>query len=124
MSTDLEAGEVLAEAAHLVVLREDLALGGTPSAGEVQCRAGRGEGAAQLARRLSLPCSEKSTCSTERTGRRSFWTACAAASAVSLRASISRHSDFRSSLLTAAVLTFSDDTGNLSKCREQKQIST
>uniref|UniRef100_A0A0A9DNE3 Uncharacterized protein n=1 Tax=Arundo donax TaxID=35708 RepID=A0A0A9DNE3_ARUDO len=50
------------------------------------------------ARRLSLPWSEKSTCTTERTGMRSFWTACAAASAVILRASISLHSDFFSSL--------------------------
>jgi uncharacterized membrane protein affecting hemolysin expression len=33
MVTDLEPGDVLAEAAHFVVLRDDLALGGAPGGG-------------------------------------------------------------------------------------------
>lgn len=53
----LEAGEVLAEAAELVVLGEHLALGGAAGAGKVKRRAGRAEGggtAAELGEAVEL----------------------------------------------------------------------
>lgn len=56
MTEDLEPGDVLAEAAHLLVLREDLALGGA-AAGELQRRVGgprAAEGGAQLGEAVEL----------------------------------------------------------------------
>ena len=53
---NLEPGDVLAEAAHLLVLREDLALGGA-AAGELQRRVGApraAEGGAQLGEAVEL----------------------------------------------------------------------
>ena len=53
---NLEPGHVLAEAAHLLVLREDLALGGA-AAGELQRRVGAAlaaEGVAQLGEAVEL----------------------------------------------------------------------
>jgi hypothetical protein len=47
--TDLEPGDVVVEAAHLLVLREDLALGGA-AAGELQRWVGAGAGAALAAK--------------------------------------------------------------------------
>jgi hypothetical protein len=67
---------------------------------------------------LPQPCSDrKSTCTTQRAGRRSFCTACAAASAVSLRGSMSRHSDRRSSLLVRGCACSTHDVRHQSCCK-------